>query len=74
MIGNVHKIDLEDIADALPAFVTMLMMVLTYSIADGIILGMLSYVVIRVFTGRYKEISATMYILAILFVLKLALG
>lgn len=74
MIGNVHKIDLEDIADALPAFVTMLMMVLTYSIADGIILGMLSYVVIRVFTGRYKEISVTMYILAILFVLKLALG
>lgn len=74
MIGNMQKIDLSDISDALPAFVTMLMMVLTYSIADGIILGMLSYVVMRVFTGRYKEISITMYILAILFVLKLALG
>lgn len=74
MIGNVHKIDLSDISEALPAFVTMLMMVLTYSIADGIILGMLSYVVIRVFTGHYKEISITMYILSLLFILKLALG
>lgn len=74
MIGNIPKIDLNDISEALPAFVTMLMMVLTYSIADGIILGMLSYVVIRVFTGHHKEISLTMYILSILFVLKLAIG
>ena len=74
MIGNIPKIDLEDISEALPAFVTMLMMVLTYSIADGIILGMLSYVIIRVFTGHHKEISLTMYILSILFILKLAIG
>ena len=74
MIGNIPKIDLNDISEALPAFVTMLMMVLTYSIADGIILGMLSYVVIRVFTGHYKEISLTMYILSLLFILKLAIG
>lgn len=74
MIGNIPKIDLSDISEALPAFVTMLMMVLTYSIADGIILGMLSYVVIRVFTGHYKEISLTMYILSILFILKLAIS
>ncbi len=74
MIGNIPRIDLSDISEALPAFVTMLMMVLTYSIADGIILGMLSYVVIRVFTGHYKEISLTMYILSILFILKLAIS
>ena len=74
MIGNIPKINLDDISEALPAFVTMLMMVLTYSIADGIILGMLSYVVIRVFTGHYKEISITMYILSILFVIKLIIG
>ena len=74
MIGNIPKINLDDISEALPAFVTMLMMVLTYSIADGIILGMLSYVIIRVFTGHHKEISLTMYILSVLFILKLAIG
>lgn len=74
MIGNIPRIDLNDISEALPAFVTMLMMVLTYSIADGIILGMLSYVIIRVFTGHFREISITMYILSLLFILKLALN
>jgi len=74
MIGNIPNIDLSDISEALPAFVTMLMMVLTYSIADGIVLGMLSYVIIKLFTGEYKKISATMYILSVLFILKLILG
>jgi AGZA family xanthine/uracil permease-like MFS transporter len=55
MIGNIPNIDLSDISEALPAFVTMLMMVLTYSIADGIVLGMLSYVIIKLFTGEYKK-------------------
>lgn len=74
MISNIPNVRLDDISEALPAFVTMLMMVLTYSIADGIILGMLSYVIIRVCTGRYKEVSLTMYILCVLFVLKLVVG
>lgn len=74
MISNIPNVKLDDISEALPAFVTMLMMVLTYSIADGIILGMLSYVIIRVFTGRYKEVSLTMYILSVLFILKLIIG
>jgi len=74
MISNIPKIDLSDISEALPAFVTMMMMVLTYSIADGIILGMLSYVLIKIFTGEYKKISITLYILSVLFILKLIIG
>ncbi|WP_321332161.1 NCS2 family permease [uncultured Bacteroides sp.] len=74
MISNIPNIDLSDITEALPAFVTMLLMVLTYSIADGIILGMLSYVVIKLFTGEYKKISITMYVLSVLFILKLIIG
>jgi len=74
MISNIPKIDLSDISEALPAFVTMMMMVLTYSIADGIILGMLSYVLIKIFIGEYKKISITLYILSVLFILKLIIG
>jgi AGZA family xanthine/uracil permease-like MFS transporter len=74
MISNIPNIDLNDMSEALPAFTTIIMMVLTYSIADGIVLGMLSYVVIKVFTGQYKKVSLTMYILAVLFILKLIVG
>jgi AGZA family xanthine/uracil permease-like MFS transporter len=74
MISNIPNIDLNDMSEALPAFTTIIMMVLTYSIADGIVLGMLSYVVIKVFTGKHKQVSLTMYILAVLFILKLIVG
>lgn len=74
MISNIPNIDLEDMSEALPAFTTIIMMVLTYSIADGIILGMLSYVIIKIFTGQYKKVSLTMYILSVLFVIKLVIG
>ena len=69
MMDTIKKIDLEDISEALPAFITIIMMVLTYSIADGMILGLLCYVLIKLFTGKHKEVSVTMYILAALFIL-----
>jgi AGZA family xanthine/uracil permease-like MFS transporter len=45
-------------------------MVLTYSIADGICLGMLCYVLMKVLSGKFKEVSITLYILAVLFIIK----
>jgi len=60
-----------DFTEALPAFLTMVLMPLTYSISDGVVFGTLTYVILKVFTGRKKEVSGMMYILAAFFVLKL---
>lgn len=70
MMDSVSKVDMGDISEALPAFVTMIMMVLTYSIADGMVLGLLCYVLVKLGCGKYKEISLTMYGLSVLFLLK----
>jgi len=69
MMDSIKKIDMEDISEALPAFTTIIMMVLTYSIADGMILGLLCYVLIKLLSGKHKEITIPMYILAALFIL-----
>ena len=60
--------------EARPAFITIVMMPFAYSIAEGIVLGLLSYVVMKVLSGRYKQVSLTMYVLAVLFVLRYLLG
>lgn len=73
MAAPVKEIDWEDYSEAIPAFVTMLLMPLAYSISDGIMLGMISYVVINAFTGKFKKGSVTMWILAVLFVLRYVL-
>ncbi|HFB61579.1 MAG TPA: NCS2 family permease [Bacteroidetes bacterium] len=70
MMSPVQKIDFADYTESIPAFLTIVMMPLTYSIAEGIAFGMISYVVLKVLSGRYKEISWMMYILAALFVIK----
>ena len=61
---------MDDISEALPAFITMIMMVLTYSIADGMVLGLLCYVLVKLGCAKHKEVSPTMYVLAALFILK----
>lgn len=70
MISPIMKIDLNDFTEAIPAFFTIVMMPLTYSIAQGIVFGMLSYVFLKLLTGRHKEIRPIMYIIAILFIIK----
>ncbi len=70
MLSPVKNIDLDDITEALPAFFTIIMMPLTYSIADGIIFGMLSYVLLKLLTWNTKDISLMMYGLAVLFLIK----
>ncbi|MGN6510337.1 MAG: NCS2 family permease [Chitinophaga sp.] len=73
MMGAVVKINFEDVTEAIPAFLAIVMMPYTYSIAEGIVFGMLSYVLLKVFTGRQKEISPVMYVLAVLFVMSFLL-
>ena len=74
MLDSIVKVDFSDITEALPAFLTLSMMSFTASISEGIIFGGISYVLIKLFTGKRKEISVMMYILAVLFIIKLALS
>lgn len=70
MMNGLKDIDLNDITESLPALVTILSMVLTYSIAEGIVLGMLAYSMMKICTGRFKDMHPTLYVLTILFILK----
>ena len=74
MIDSFKKIELEDISESFPAFITMITMVLCYSIADGICLGILSYVLIKMMVGKFKDLNLTLYILSIFLLLNYALG
>lgn len=73
MAAPVKEIDWEDYSEAIPAFVTMLLMPLAYSISDGIMLGLISYVFLNTLTGKVKKVSVMMWILAILFILRYVL-
>lgn len=68
MMAPIKQIDFTDYSEAIPAFITMLLMPLAYSISDGIMLGMISYVVLNALTGKYKKISVMLWVLAVLFV------
>ena len=70
MLSPIRNIPLDDYAESIPAFICIIMMPLAYSISDGILLGMISYVVINVLCGNFKRLSVTMYVLAVLFILK----
>lgn len=70
MMAPIKLIDFDRFSESIPAFICVVMMPLTYSISDGILLGMISYVIINVLSGKFKKITITMYILAIMFILK----
>jgi AGZA family xanthine/uracil permease-like MFS transporter len=70
MIGAVTSIRWDDMTEAIPAFLTMLAMPLTFSIANGLALGFIFYPVLKVLTGRWREASPLVYVLAALFVLR----
>lgn len=70
MIEPIRNIDFSDYTESIPAFICIITMPLAYSISDGILLGMISYVVLNAINGKFKKITPTMYILALLFVLK----
>ena len=70
MLEPIRNIEFSDYSESLPAFICILMMPLTYSISNGILLGMISYVAINLLCGKFKKLTPTMVILATLFVLK----
>jgi AGZA family xanthine/uracil permease-like MFS transporter len=70
MMEPVTKIPFSDYTESIPAFLAIIMMPLTYSIAEGIAFGMIAFVILKAFTGRHKEITPVMYVLAALFLLK----
>lgn len=74
MLKNFAKVDMEDMRSAIPAFLTLVMMPLTYSIANGIGIGAISYVLITLLTGNYKKKDITVTVVALLFVLKFVFG
>jgi AGZA family xanthine/uracil permease-like MFS transporter len=72
MCGSVAKVRWEDFSEAVPAFLTLVCTPLTFSIATGLSLGMLSFTFIKVFTGKYREISPLIWVLSVLFLLRYA--
>ena len=70
MMSPIKNIDWDDYSEAIPAFLTAVMMPLTYSIANGILLGVIAYVILNACVGKFKKISITMWVLAVLFILR----
>ena len=70
MISAVVEIDFTDMTEAVPAYLCLLTMPLTYSISEGIAIGVISYAVIHVMTGKARKVKPLMYLLAVLFALK----
>ena len=71
MLEPIRHIPFDDYTESIPAFVCLIMMPMSYSISNGILLGMITYVLLNLISGKLKKLNATMVILAILFILKL---
>lgn len=74
MTNAIKKIDLNDVSEAFPSFITMITMVLCYSIADGICLGILAYVLMKLCTFEFSKLNVTLCVLAVLFILNFIYG
>ena len=70
MLSPIKNIPLDDFSEAIPAYLTMILMPMTYSISHGILIGLISYVVLNLCSGKHKKVSWFMIVLAILFILK----
>ena len=70
MLETIKDIPFDDMTESLPAFICIIMMPLTYSISNGILIGMITYVLMNMICGKFKKLSPLMYILAVLFILK----
>ncbi|MGF7060302.1 NCS2 family permease [Brassicibacter mesophilus] len=73
MIQSIVKIDFTDFTEAVPAFFTIAMMPFTFSIANGVAAGIIFYPIMKIFTGRHKEVNPIMYILAVMFIIRFTL-
>lgn len=73
MASSIVRINFDDLTDAIPAFITFIVMPLSYSVADGIMFGIISYTVLKLLSGRKDEAKTSLIILSIVFILKFAL-
>lgn len=73
MIQNIKNINLQDLSEGFPAFLIIALIPLTYSIADGIAFGFIAYPLLKLAIGRMREVSAFMYVIALLFFLNFVL-
>ena len=73
MLGAAGEIDFKDPTEGIPAFLTIAMMPFTYSIAEGIVFGILSYVILKAGTGKFKQIPVVTWILFVVFILRIIL-
>lgn len=70
MMTPIKNIDFDDFTESIPVFLTIIIMPLTYSISEGILFGVLSFVILKILTGKFKDISVVTAVLAVLFLLK----
>jgi AGZA family xanthine/uracil permease-like MFS transporter len=70
MMSPIKEIDFSDYTEAIPAFLTIIMMPLSYSISEGIVFGVVSIALLKLITGRQKEVPMLTYVIALLFVAK----
>ncbi|MBO9493329.1 NCS2 family permease [Thalassotalea sp. G20_0] len=73
MMSPIKDIDLDDFSESIPAFLTLLFMPMTYSIAEGIIIGMLSYIILKLLSGNYRQVPVTSYIVGVLCLAKIVM-
>ncbi|WP_066013097.1 NCS2 family permease [Endozoicomonas atrinae] len=73
MMSPIKDIDLDDFSESIPAFLTLLFMPMTYSIAEGIIIGMLSYIILKLLSGNYRQVSVASYIVGALCLAKIVM-
>lgn len=71
MVADMANIDWRDYTEAFPAFLTMVLMPFTYSITNGVGMGMITYVILKIFAGKFKEIHPLLIVMAILFAVQL---
>lgn len=74
MVSPIKEINFDDYTESIPAFLAIIMMPLAYSISDGIVFGIFSYVILKSLTGRYKEVSKIAYALSVIFLLWFIVG
>lgn len=72
MASSILKINFEDFTDAIPAFITFIMMPLSYSVADGIMFGIIAYTFLKLIAGKKEETKISLLVLSIIFILKFA--
>ncbi len=73
LLGAIKDMEFDDMSEAIPAYLTLIMMPLTYSIANGIAIGLISHTLIKIFTGKLKELNVLTVILSVLFIIRYAM-